>query len=82
MKAVNARGNNAQVNQEYLDSDSPAEFVVDHDGEEKSITWLLGQLWTCTDVLPAGYCQQLDLPSESTYAQAVRWIKERPDLYT
>lgn len=68
--------------QDYLDSDAPArEFTVEHDGEGKTLDWLLGQLWTCTDILPAGYCDQLDLPHGSTYAQAVRRIKVRRDLY-
>jgi hypothetical protein len=68
--------------QDYLDSDVPAnEFKVEHDGDDKSLDWLLGQLWACTDILPAGYCEQLDLPHGSTYAQAVRRIKDRPDFY-
>jgi hypothetical protein len=32
----------------------------------------VGQLWNCTDTLPAGYCRDVDLPLGSTYAQAVR----------
>lgn len=30
------------------------------------------QLWDCTDILPSEYCDDLDLPPGSTYAQAVR----------
>ena len=68
--------------QEYLDSDTPArQFRVEHDGEDRSLDWLLGQLWHCTDVLPAGYCDQLDIPKGSTYAQAVRRMKEKPEFY-
>lgn len=68
--------------QEWLDSDMPAsEFKVDHNGQDRNLDWLLGQLWNCTDVLPAGYCDQLGLPKGSTYAQAVRRMKERPDFY-
>jgi hypothetical protein len=68
--------------QDYLDSDIPAkEFRLEHDGEERSLDWLLGQLWHCTDVLPAGYCDQLDIPKGSTYAQAVRLMKEKPEFY-
>ena len=66
--------------QDYLDADVPAsEFTLDHDGQERGLDWLLGQLWNCTDVLPAGYCDQLDLPKGSTYAQAVRHLKERSE---
>jgi hypothetical protein len=67
---------------DYLDSDTPAkEFRVEHDGEDRSLEWLLGQLWNCTDVLPVGYCDQLDIPKGSTYAQAVRRMKENPEFY-
>lgn len=31
-----------------------------------------GQLWSCSDTLPAADCEMLDLPAGSTYAQAAR----------
>jgi hypothetical protein len=49
------------------------------DGLEHDIRWLLGALWNCTDVLPAGYCQQLDIEQGSTYAQAVRALRAQTD---
>ena len=54
---------------------------MEHNGQKKALAWLLGQLWHCTDVLPAGYCDQLDIPKGSTYAQAVRRMKEKPEFY-
>jgi hypothetical protein len=67
--------------QDYLDSDlSASEFTMDDAGEERTLNWLLGQLWNCTDVLPAAYCDQLDICKGSTYAQAVRCMKERTDF--
>ena len=54
---------------------------MEHDGVDRSLDWLLWQLWHCTDVLPAGYCDQLDIPKGSTYAQAVRRVKEKPEFY-
>ena len=40
--------------QEYLDSEAPGhEFKIEHDGEEKPLDWLLGQLWNCTERLSA-----------------------------
>ncbi|MEO3811340.1 hypothetical protein ABGB17_20290 [Sphaerisporangium sp. B11E5] len=30
------------------------------------------KLWNCTDILPGWACDLLDVPSGSTYAQAVR----------
>lgn len=35
---------------------------------------LLGRLWHSTDILPAGYCSQLDLPQGSSYAAASQKI--------
>jgi 4'-phosphopantetheinyl transferase len=37
---------------------------------------LLGQLWNCTDVLPTPDCEALSIPSGSTYARAVRTVKQ------
>ena len=33
---------------------------------------LAGSVWQCTDILPGTYCEQLDIPAGSTYAQAAR----------
>jgi hypothetical protein len=38
--------------------------------------WLIGQLWNCIDILPQTYCAQLDLREGSTYAVAVRKIRD------
>jgi hypothetical protein len=48
------------------------------DNEPRSIRWLIGMLWNCTDTLPSGYCDDLDLPRGSTYAQAVRDVTHDP----
>src|SRR4051794_458053 len=72
---MHAEGVIREALQNYLDSDGPAnEFQVAYDGDVKDLEWLLTQLWNCTDILPAGYCEQLDLSHGSTYAQAVRRI--------
>jgi hypothetical protein len=44
---------------------------------DEQLWWLSGQLWKCTDVLPSGYCGDLDIPQGSTYAQAARIIRQR-----
>jgi hypothetical protein len=51
---------------------------LDDEMHEQGLTlrWLLGQLWNCTDILPDDACDDLLLPSGSSYAQAVR------DTYT
>ena len=49
--------------------------------ENDDIDSLLGRLWHSTDILPAGYCHQLDLPQGSTYAAAAQKIAaERKQL--
>jgi hypothetical protein len=39
---------------------------------------LLDALADCGDVLPADYCDQLDIPKGSTYAQVIEEIRQRP----
>ncbi|UCC38765.1 MAG: hypothetical protein JSV96_13205 [Candidatus Aminicenantes bacterium] len=53
---------------EYLETE---QVVIDE--VERPIKWLIGQLWNCTDIMPSEYCSLLDIPSGSTYAQAVRF---------
>lgn len=60
--------------QEWLDEDDAPDWV-EIDGEKHPVDYLLGKLWNSTDVLPASYCQNLDIPQGSTYAQAARKIK-------
>ena len=45
-------------------------------GERRPLRWLIGQLWNCSDVMPSEYCEELELPQGSTYAQAVRSISK------
>ncbi len=37
---------------------------------------LTGRLWNCTDILPGEYCDALEIPRGSTYAQAARYLRE------
>lgn len=43
--------------------------------EQERLRWLSGQLWNCTDILPALYCEDVGLPPGSTYAQAARNVR-------
>lgn len=36
---------------------------------------LIGQLWNCTDIMPASLCAELDMPAGATYAQGARRLK-------
>ena len=37
---------------------------------------IAGRVWKCTDILPGDDCEILDIPRGSTYAQAVRKMKQ------
>ncbi len=50
--------------------------VVMHNGRMRTLDWLIGRLWNCTDVMPGSLCDQLDMLSGSSYAQGVRSMKE------
>ena len=41
---------------------------MERNGKVRSLNWLLGPLWECTDILPGEYCDQLDLSRGSNYA--------------
>ena len=86
-----APGHLREALEDYLESDDPLsrpwnkprEYLLTEKivlsvfkGEkEVSLNWLLGQLWNCTDVLPADYCEILGIKHGSSFAQAVRFIK-------
>ena len=50
--------------------------TVELDGEKVPMPWLVGQLWNCSDIMPEGLCSEMDLPPGTTYAQAVRTLRE------
>jgi hypothetical protein len=67
-----APGHLREALQEWIDEGATPTIEVD--GKKRSDDWLLGQLWNCTDVMPAECCCELDLPTGSTYAQGVRSV--------
>jgi len=50
--------------------------TMEYDGESVPVGWVLGMLWNCTDILPSAEYELLDLAGASTYAAAVRKVKE------
>ena len=42
---------------------------------DAELYWVAGRVWNCTHVLADDYCQMLDLPARSSYAQAARRIR-------
>lgn len=57
-----------------------SDFVGPYVGKERTLRWLLGQLWNCTDTLAAFDCDALGIPHGSTYAQAVRLLKRELEV--
>jgi transcriptional regulator with XRE-family HTH domain len=55
------------------------EGEIDEEMQEKGLTvdWLCGQLWNCSDIMPSGLCQELDLPLGSTYARGARALRDK-----
>jgi len=49
----------------------------DNPPKEKTVRWLLGQLYNCTDIMDRDLCNELDLDQGSTYAQGVRALLSR-----
>jgi hypothetical protein len=56
---------------ESLYNDDP---MVEVDDIQRSIEWLCGQLWNCSDIMPGEDCDAIELPQGSTYAKAARKI--------
>lgn len=54
--------------QSWLECDAD---TLELDDEEVGLNWFVERLTGCTDILPAGYCSDLDLPQGSTYGDAM-----------
>lgn len=59
--------------QEWLDSYEPNRL---NGIDTQPVASLLGALADCGDVLPADYCDQLEIPKGSTYAEAVADVRQ------
>ena len=67
---------------EWLDDPQQTEVVVGWNEERRRLSWLVGQLWNCTDILPSDVREQVNSlllgePNDfrNTYAAAVRRLK-------
>jgi hypothetical protein len=60
---------------DHIDADQFTDEQVRTMPREELASWLLGQLWNCTDVMPSSLCDDLELPAGSTYAAGVRNLK-------
>lgn len=52
-------------------------LIILVDGETVPLSWLLGQLRTCSDAMPRGTCDELDLPVGSSYASGAARLIDR-----
>jgi hypothetical protein len=50
---------------------------VEIDGTDRPIEWLLDRLAACDNVLPLKWCDALELPPGSPYADAVEIVAEK-----
>jgi len=51
-------------------------WIPTRSGEDaRPISWLIGKLWACTDVMTRSLCADLLVPQDSTYAQGVRALR-------
>ena len=60
----------------YVETGELDEEMVE---QGRTLRWLFGQLWNCSDIMPGIDCDELDLPRGSTYARAVRSLRVRDD---
>jgi hypothetical protein len=51
------------------------DLYVDHVFPTDAHLTIAGRLWRCTDILPGGDCETMDMPTGSTYAQAALQVK-------
>jgi len=61
--------------EEFFDQDKQARF--ESMSTDEQLWWLSGQLWRCTNCLPGHVCEELGMPTGSSYAQAARVIRQR-----
>jgi hypothetical protein len=66
-----------QFLEEHWQGDAPIPESTRADGETVKVKWLLGHLWHCTDELPGTYAKMLELQGRTTYAAAVRKVREQ-----
>jgi len=45
------------------------------DPSQAELSYVTGQLWNCTDVMPGDVCDYLDLPHGSTFARGARELR-------
>jgi hypothetical protein len=39
------------------------------------LSWMIGQLWICSSIMPGICCDHMNLPRGSSYAQGARKLK-------
>jgi hypothetical protein len=81
---AHAQGHLREAFVEWADSGFEAEEVgedIFFDGQPRSVRWLIGQLWNCSDILPSTLRQDIievfgwgDESFRNTYAAAVQRI--------
>ena len=55
-------------------------YLASLEDTDARVRWLTGQLWDCTDPLPAMYCEDLGFHHRGTYGDAARYLRSKQDL--
>ena len=75
---MHAKGHVREAFEAYVDAGLPDDYVIPakyfFDGQARSVQWLLGKLWHCSDIMPWHMCRDLRMPRGSTYAAAVHQL--------
>jgi hypothetical protein len=64
-----------ETGEEFFDPAKQARFELM--STEEQLRLLAGQLWHCTDCMPGHVCEDLDMPTGSSFARAARVIRQR-----
>ena len=69
---VHSPGHLRDAFRDWIESGMSVNGPIVIEEEEKPLSWLIGELWNCSDILPSDCCNELDIRRGSTYGQAVR----------
>jgi hypothetical protein len=59
-----------ETGETFFDPAEQARF--EYMSTDEQLRLLAGKLWHCTDCMPGHVCEELDMPTGSSYAQAAR----------
>ena len=73
---VHSTGQLRDAFRDWIESGMNADKPIVIDEEARPLSWLIENLWNCSDILPSNCCNELDIRRGSTYGQAVRNFRQ------